>query len=194
MQCKNKIKYTKELIFSDLYRYYGKVSLKIFFKSYFMIPGFNYMVWLRILNSWDNTFIKYIVYRKSIRFGIQVPRGTKIGEGFYIGHFGAIVISGSSIIGKNCNISQGVTIGYGSRGKNKGYPTIGNNCYIGPGAKLIGNIHIGHNVAIGANAVVTKDVEDNAVVAGVPAKVISYKGSTDYILHKVEEMIKEESK
>ena len=183
----DKIKYAKKLILFDLYRYNGKISLKIFFKNYLLTPGFNYMVWFRISNYWNNAFIKYILYKKSIRYGIQIPRGTKIDEGFYIGHFGTIVVSVKCIIGKNCNISQGVTIGYGSRGKNKGYPVIGDNCYIGPGAKLIGSIIIGNNVAIGANAVVTKDILDNGVAVGVPAKVISYNGSSGYVMNKVEE-------
>ncbi len=60
-------------------------------------------------------------------------------------------------------------------------PVIGDNVYIGSGAKIIGSVNVGNNVAIGANAVLTKDVPDNAVVVGVPAKVISYKGSMGYI-------------
>ncbi len=178
----------KNFILSDLYRYHGKVSIKIFVKSYFLIPGFNYMFWFRIGEKFKNPFIKYILFRKSIKLGIQIPIGTKIGEGFYIGHFGDIVINGRAAIGRNCNISQGVTIGQSSRGKNKGYPRIGNNCYIGPGAKIIGNIKIGNNVSIGANAVVTKDVENNAVVVGIPAKTISYNGSEGYVIHKIEEI------
>lgn len=59
-------------------------------------------------------------------------------------------------IGRNCNISQGVTLGLANRGKNKGYPTLGDNIYLGPGAKIVGAVHIGNNVCIGANCVVTK--------------------------------------
>jgi serine O-acetyltransferase len=178
-----------KLIQMDLYRYHGSISIKLFLNSYFLIPGFNYMVWFRITEKTNNSILKYILYRKSIKFGIQIPVGTDIGKGFYIGHFGNIVINGQTVIGENCNISQGVTIGQSSRGKNKGYPTIGNNCYIGPGAKIIGNVTIGNNVAIGANAVVTKNVEDTAVVVGIPIKVISYNGSEGYIVNKVEEMV-----
>lgn len=178
----------KNEIKKDLYRYTGKISKKIFFRSYFLIPGFNYMVWFRIVTYYKNFFIKYILFKKSIKFGIQIPLGTKIDSGFYIGHFGNIVINGKSEIGKNCNISQGVTLGKSSRGKNKGYPKIGDNCYIGPGVKIIGKIVVGNNVAIGANTVVTKDVEDNSVIVGIPAKSISKIGSRDYILNKIEEL------
>jgi len=60
-------------------------------------------------------------------------------------------------------------------------PEIGDNVYIGPGAKIIGNIKIGNNAAIGANCVVTKDVPENGVVVGVPGRVISFEGSAGYI-------------
>ena len=89
------------------------------------------------------------------------------------------------MIGDNVNISQGVTIGQTNRGKRKGVPVIGNGVYIGPGAKVIGKVTIGNNVAIGANAVVTEDVPDNACVAGVPAKIVSMNGAEGYVNRKV---------
>jgi len=74
-----------------------------------------------------------------------------------------------------------VTIGRSNRGRYAGVPVLGNNVFIGAGAKLFGNIRVGNNVAIGVNCVVTKDVPDNAVIVGIPGKVISYKGSKGYI-------------
>jgi serine O-acetyltransferase len=115
------------------------------------------------------------------KFAISIPTSTKIGSGFYIGHFSGIIVNKDCIIGKNCNISQGVTLGQSNRGAKKGAPIIGDNVYIGPGAKLIGRVVIGNNVAIGANSVVTKDIEDNAVVVGAPARVISHNGVDGYI-------------
>jgi serine O-acetyltransferase len=85
-------------------------------------------------------------------------------------------------MGEYCNLSQGVTIGVGGRGENSGCPKLGDRVFIGPGAKILGSISIGNDVAIGANAVVTKDLPDNAVAVGVPAKIISYKGSKDFIV------------
>ena len=64
---------------------------------------------------------------------------------------------------------------------------IGKGFYIGPGAKIVGKVHIGNNVAIGANAVVTKDRPDNSVVVGIPARIILTKGAVGYILNKVED-------
>lgn len=130
-------------------------------------------------------FIKWIKRHYSFKYGIQIPGNTQIGKGFYIGHFGTIVVNGNAIIGDNVNLSQGVTIGQANRGRNIGSPIIGNEVYIGPGAKIIGNVKIGNNVAIGANAVVTNDIPDDAVVGGVPAKIISMNGSNGYINRKV---------
>ncbi len=113
--------------------------------------------------------------------GIDIPFSTEIGSGFYIGHFGGIIVNDKSVIGKNCNISQGVTLGQANRGKNKGYPTLGDNVYLGPGAKIVGAVKIGNNVAIGANCVVTKDVPDNSVVVGIPGKIISKEGAVGYV-------------
>jgi serine O-acetyltransferase len=66
----------------------------------------------------------------------------------------------------------------------RGSPTIGDRVYVGSGARLIGRITIGNDVAIGANAVVTKNLPDNAVAVGVPAKIISYEGSKDFVVYR----------
>ena len=121
-----------------------------------------------------------------ITTGIDIPNRTEIGKGLYIGHFGGIFINGDVKLGEYCNLSQGVTIGASGRGDKSGSPTLGDRIYIGPGAKLFGPITIGNDVAIGANAVVTKDLPDNAVAVGIPAKIISYKGSKDYVIYREE--------
>jgi len=97
-----------------------------------------------------------------IMYGIHIRSEIDIGPGLYIGHFGNIFVAG--------------------RGENWGLPIIGDNVFIGPGAKVFGKITIGNNVAIGANAVVTKDLPDNAVAVGIPAKIISYEGSKDFVI------------
>ena len=102
--------------------------------------------------------------------------GTKIGKGLCFSHYGAVAINASAIIGSNCLILQGVTIGEVRREGESFVPIIGNNVVIFAGAKIIGDVKIGNNVVVGANAVVTHDVCSNAVVAGIPARVISMKG------------------
>jgi serine O-acetyltransferase len=171
----------KKFIKSDLHRYSGKEDFKSFIKTYLTTAGFNYLFWFRLTQRYNNIFFRIILKRKMIRFGIEIHPNTKIGYGFYIGHFGGIVINERTIIGNNCNISQGVTIGQINRGEKKGTPTIEDEVYIGPGAKIIGKINIGHNSAIGANAVVVKDVFPNTTVGGIPAKEISSIGSDGYI-------------
>lgn len=104
--------------------------------------------------------------------GISLPPSARIGTGLYIGHFGAIIVSGQAVIGEGCNISQGVTIGVSGTGDRRGAPTIGDHVYIGAGAKVIGPITVGDFVTIGANAVVTRDIPDGAIVAGVPAEIL----------------------
>ncbi len=156
-----------------------------------MIPGFRYMFWMRKSANLKGTKNPLYIYNRlmlrrcTYKYGIDIPCSTNIGMGFYIGHFSGIIVSSSTIIGNNVNISQGVTIGAASRGPRKGAAIIGNEVYIGPGAKIIGKIKIGNNVAIGANAVVTKDIPNNSVVAGIPAKIISATGTEGYILNKV---------
>jgi serine O-acetyltransferase len=116
-----------------------------------------------------------------IATGIEIPFTARIGRGLYIGHFGQIILSPMAVMGEFCNISQGITIGQAGRGDEQYVPIIGNRVYIGPGAKLFGKLTVGNDVAIGANAVVTRDLPDNAVAVGIPAKVINYNSSRDFI-------------
>jgi serine O-acetyltransferase len=114
-------------------------------------------------------------------YGISIPHTTQIGKGLFLSHNGPIIINPKSIIGNNCNIGPMVVIGTGKKNGFWGVPKIGDQVWIGPGAKIFGDITIGNNVAIGANAVVNSDIPDNAVVGGIPAKIINYNGSSEYI-------------
>jgi serine O-acetyltransferase len=96
---------------------------------------------------------------------------TQIGRGSFFAYGGiAVVVHKKAVIGNDCVIGSNVTIG--GRSKSTGVPIIGNDVYIATGAKILGDIKIGNNCVIGANAVVITDVPDNAMVAGVPAKII----------------------
>lgn len=121
-----------------------------------------------------------LIFEYAIRIlcGIELHAATRIGEGFYIGHFGGVIISPKAVIGRNFTCSQDVSIGVSGDGDTYGAPTIGDDVYVAPGAKLFGKIRIGHNVKIGANAVIYKDVPDHAVVVLDPGfRIISYKGN-----------------
>jgi serine O-acetyltransferase len=186
------MKYTeyRYLILSDLYRITGNTKLSALIREVLFGGAYKYNFWMRTCRyTRENAVLKFsfhligrlMLRRYTYKLGISIPSTIEIGSGFYIGHFGCIFVNDDSRIGKNCNISQGVTLGQANRGRNKGSPTIGDNVYIGPGAKIVGAVKVGNNVAIGANCVVTKDVPDHAVVVGVPGKVISYEGSEGYI-------------
>jgi serine O-acetyltransferase len=122
----------------------------------------------------------YFVANDLVRlmWGIELPRSARIGPGFYIGHSGGITIAPGVVMGRNCNISQQITIGIAGQGEKAGVPTIGDNVYIAPGARIFGKISVGNNVRIGANAVIHKDIPDNAIVVLEPGfKILSYKGN-----------------
>jgi serine O-acetyltransferase len=178
--------------YADLYRYEGKTGITVFVKHWLLSPGYTFSFYLRLcayLHKEQPRILmlplyclaRIILRHYSYKFGIFIPFDAPIGVGLYIGHCGDIHFNACAQVGSNCNISQGVTLGQANRGKNKGYPIIGDRVYIGPGAKVVGAVRVGNNAAIGANCVVTKDVPDNAVVVGVPGRVISYDGAADYV-------------
>lgn len=108
-------------------------------------------------------------------FGINVGAGAQIGRRLSIEHSGGIVIHGAAVLGDDCLVRQGVTIGNKSAADPLGAPVIGNRVNIGAGAKIIGRVRIGDDADIGANAVVTKDVPAGAVVVGIPARIVRIK-------------------
>lgn len=124
-----------------------------------------------------------VLFQKIIEVtaGISIPYTASIGDSFYIGHFGGIILNANTIIGNNCNIAQGVTIGVSGRGTKRGVPVIKNNVYIGVNAVIVGKIDVGNNCVIAANSLVTESIDDNSTVIGVPAKVINKNSSKGYI-------------
>jgi serine O-acetyltransferase len=106
--------------------------------------------------------------------GIELPCEAILGRRFRIDHFGGIVISGDAVFGEDCVVRNGVTVGLRHKGK-RGSPVIGNRVDIGAGAKILGPIRIGDDVAIGANAVVLSDVPSNSIAVGVPARILPRK-------------------
>lgn len=118
-------------------------------------------------------FLRY----KRMCFDLKVDiKPNNLGPGFRLMHLGALVrIKKNCRIGKNFTILPGGVIGNKNLHGDNSWVIIGDNCYIGLGAKIFGEVHIGNNVFIGANAVVTKDIPDNAIVGGVPAKILRMK-------------------
>ena len=166
-----------------------------FFKEFCLSPVFRFIFLLRIneylMNTNKSFFIRafpLLWYKRlGVRLGFSVPFNV-FGYGLGIVHYGLLIVSPDARVGRNCRIHAGVNIGGSAGLKKKGdhkkyAPSIGDNVYIGPGAKLFGAIKIGDNCVIGANAVVNKSFEaNNVTIAGIPAKVISKKGSEGLIL------------
>ena len=173
----------------DLYRYYGKEG-EPFLKKIFRPLELKYIKLFRNANM-----CKFLPLRKfyelrllylSYKTQIQIPARTSIGEGFYIGHLGRVIIHPDAKIGKNVNIGTGVTVGMENRGKRKGAPVISDDCWIGTNAVIVGNIKIGRDVLIAPLTYVNFDVPDHSIVIGNPAKIISRENATaDYICNRV---------
>ena len=115
--------------------------------------------------------------------GICIPARCEIGEGLYIGHYGAIILPRHGTIGHNCSFAQNSTIGVAGTGDNRGAPTIGNRVFVGAHSVVVGKITIGEDAMICAGSIVTRSVPPRAVVMGNPARVVSYEGSFDHVLY-----------
>lgn len=131
-------------------------------------------------NSKNHLLLHYIWYKfklhkHSLKLGFTIPINA-FGPGLSIAHYGTIVVSSAAKVGKNCRIHEGVNIG--ATNGSASAPQIGDNVFIGTGAKIIGDISIANDVAIGANAVVVKSITESGVTyGGVPAKKISSNNS-----------------
>ncbi len=122
-------------------------------------------------------FLARVVSQVSRFFtGIEIHPGAKIGRRFFIDHGMGVVIGETCIIGDDCIIFQGVTLGGTGKERGKRHPTLGNNVLVATGAKVLGSITLGDNSKVGAGSVVLKDVPPNATVVGIPGKVVILDG------------------
>lgn len=113
---------------------------------------------------------------------IEIHPGAKIGRRLVIDHGVGVVIGETAVIGDDCLIYHGVTLGGKTLDPVKRHPTVGNRVTIGAGAKLIGNITIGDDCAVGANAVVTKSMPNGTVAVGVNARLLNLTGDDLYVI------------
>ena len=118
-------------------------------------------------------------------YGFQISARTKIGKGFIISHYGVIVISHSSVLGENCSVTHGVTIGGAGRTQPKGHPRIGNNVWIGTNSVVVGGITIGDDVMVAPNTFVNSDIPPHSLVIGNPLKIIAKKHATKGYINNV---------
>ncbi len=131
----------------------------------------NHALWargLRWLARWLSALARWFT-------GIEIHPGARIGRRFFIDHGMGVVIGETAEIGDDCTLYHGVTLGGTSWEKGKRHPTLGNDVVIGAGAKVLGPLRIGNGVRIGSNAVVLRDVPDNATVVGVPGRIVAHE-------------------
>lgn len=172
---------TSDIFQKDLFRYYG--TPKETLRQRILRPDeIKFLHCFRKINSHIpgllKIYYKLRLQKLSRKTHIQIPHDVKIGEGFYIGHCGRIIINSDAVLGKNINIATGVTIGQENRGARKGCPTIKDNVWIGTNAVIIGNITIGQDVLIAPLSYVNFDVPDHSIVVGNPGKIIPRENAT----------------
>ena len=141
------------------------------------------------------------IISQTIRFftGIEIHPGAKIGKNLFIDHGMGVVIGETSEIGDNVTIYHAVTLGGSSpsidserQRHEKRHPTIGNDVVIGSGAQIIGPVNVGNGARIAANAVVVKDVPENATMVGIPAKAVKLENKGNFRPYGVDDKVKDE--
>lgn len=173
----------------DLQRYGMGQSAKAWLRAWY-ITGFRYCFFMRACRYFSTKRLYMPLYavarialrHYSIKYGYQIPWQADVGPGLYVGHYGPIIVNPNSVIGANCNITVGVVLGLARFPSDKvGYPRVGHRVWMGNSSKILGGIWVADGAFTAPWAVVTRDVAPNAIVGGVPAKTLSFKGSWPYM-------------
>jgi len=155
-------------------------AAKSFLEIVLLYPGLHALIYYRVAHALYKArlFFPARLISQLARFatGIEIHPGAVIGRRFFIDHGMGVVIGETTVIGDDVLLYQGTTLGGTGIVTGKRHPTIGNSVVIGAGAKVLGNIMIGDNSYIGANAVVVKDVPPNSTVVGIPGKITKQDG------------------
>ena len=143
---------------------------------FFLYSGFHAVLYYRVANFFYRHKMKFIArwVSQTGRFftGVEIHPGATIGRGLMIDHGMGVVIGETAVVGDNCTIYQGVTLGGTGKDTGKRHPTLGNNVMVGSGAKVLGPFTVGDNAKIAAGAVVLDTVPEGATAVGVPARMI----------------------
>ena len=180
-------------------------------RNYFEIlttyPGVHALMLHRLAHSLWTIKLKLIArifsHLGRILTGIEIHPGAQIGRRFFIDHGMGVVIGETAIIGNDCTLYHGVTLGGTTWKKGKRHPTLKDNVVIGAGAKVLGPVTIGNNSKVGSNAVVVTDIPNESTAVGIPAKIIESgekmkkfsayaveKNSKDPVLQSIDEILK----
>ncbi len=179
-----------EIIRADLYRHRGRTDWEEFLRITFTSACFHVIVLMRcrdFFNGWRviGAVSDLVFAWASSRRAIEIPQSVRIGPGFIILHAGSLTVNKGATIGRNCTVVNHATIGGVFRGDRMGAPTIGDHVYLGSYACVFGRVVVGRNVLVAAHAVVTADVENDAVVGGAPARVLNRDGAGVYVGNRV---------
>lgn len=147
---------------------------------FFLYPGIRAVMWHRVAHFFFKHNLKYIArwISQCTRFwtGIEIHPGATIGKGLFIDHGMGVVIGETAVIGNDCTIYQGATLGGTGKEKGKRHPTLGDNVMVGCGAKILGPFTVGSNSKVAAGAVVLSEVPPNSTCVGVPARIVKCEG------------------
>ena len=147
-----------------------------------LYQGVHALIWHRIAHwFWTHNmrFLGRLISQIARFFTlIEIHPGAQLGHGILIDHGSGVVIGETAVVGDNCTIYQGVTLGGVGTQKGKRHPTLGNNVMVGAGAKILGAFEVGDNCSIAANAVLLKPLEDNVTAVGIPARPVKKDGVT----------------
>lgn len=149
----------------------------LYFKGFQAIQTHRLAHWL--LNRGRRDFAFYLQSRSSSVFQTDINPAARIGRGIFLDHATGLVVGETAVIGDNVSILHGVTLGGTGKEGSDRHPKIANGVLIGAGAKILGNIQIGHCSRIAAGSVVLKEVPPKTTVAGVPAKVVGEAGCSE---------------
>ena len=142
-------------------------------------PGLHALMFHRVAHALDRAKVpvlpKLLMTAARWLTGVEIHPSARIGRGLFIDHGAGVVIGETAVLGDNVTLFQGVTLGGTGKERGKRHPTLGNNVVVGAGAKVLGNITIGHHALIGANAVVVRDVPEDSTVVGVPGRITRTK-------------------
>ena len=168
-----------KIVYSDLYRSHGLKGTWDLIVTAIRKADSRWILLFRWYQSRQRPFLsRWLLRRCSLKTGIQIGWHTSIGKGLVLVHCGNIAVNNEAVVGENCTLYHGVTIGMEFRGNRRGNPVIGNKVWIGSNACVVGNVTIGDDVLMAPLAFVNFDVPSHSIVIGNPARVISRENAT----------------
>ena len=148
-----------------------------------LMHNLRFMWYYRKYEQKKGLFKRFLMYRLTRKYGLEISVQAHIGSGLYLGHPYNITVAADATLGNNVNLNKGCTIGRENRGSRSGVPTIGDRVYVGINSTVVGNITIGEDVMIAPNTLVNQNIPAHSVVIGNPATIHPKEHATEgYII------------